>query len=214
MLLFLPVVGLLLGLGTVVLFALFSHLHWFGALFAAAFYMMMYGFLHTEAVIDVFDALYASHTGKDPYTIVKEPTVGAVGVLYGVMFLLLKVAGIIVLLTHHFFVEFISILIISRLTLLMLIVIYDFRSSFLKELKIALNRWHLSLLFITTGVSSFYFFSHFFILLIMGLIIGYFVSVFFALKLDFVNGDILGVTLESIEILLFLGVALFMVPVN
>ena len=214
MLLFLPVVGLLLGLATLIIFAFLSHLDWYGALFAAIFYMMMYGFLHTEAVIDVYDALYASHAGKDAYTIAKEPTVGAIGVLYGVAYMLLKVAGIVVLLTHHFFLEFVSILIISRLTLLMLVSIYEFKSSFLGELKNALNSWHVIFLFILTGVGSFYFLSHFLILLIMGLIIGYFVSVFFALKLDFVNGDILGVTLESVEILLFLGVALFMVPVN
>ncbi len=75
--------------------------------------MMMYGFIHTEAIIDVVDAIYARHSGKDAYDVIKESTVGAMGVLYAVGFMLLKIAGIIYLLIHSMFSEFISILIIT-----------------------------------------------------------------------------------------------------
>jgi adenosylcobinamide-GDP ribazoletransferase len=211
MLLFLPFVGLLLGLGTIVLFSFLSHLDWYGALFSAIFYMMLYGFLHTEAIIDVFDALYASHSGKDAYTIIKEPTVGAVGVLYGVSFLLLKVAGMVLLFTHHILAEFLAIVIISRLSLLTLLVLHDFKSSFLEQLKEALDLWSLMILFLFFMIMGSFLTPYFIILLLMGVIFGFFISIFFTKKLKFINGDVLGATLEGVEILLFLVVALFMV---
>ena len=211
MLLTLPFVGLVLGLGTVFLFSILSHLGWYGAVFSAIFYMILYGFLHTEAIIDVFDAIYASHSGKDAYTIIKEPTVGAVGVLYGVSFLLLKVAGIVVLFTHEILAEFLAILIISRLSLLTLLVLHNFKSSFLEQLKEGLELWSLIMLFIVLSILGSFLTPYFVILLFIGIILGFFISIFFTKKLNFINGDVLGVTLESVEILLFLVVALFMV---
>ena len=211
MLLTLPFVGLVLGLGTVVLFSMLSYLGWYGAIFSAIFYMILYGFLHTEAIIDVFDAIYASHSGKDAYAIIKEPTVGAVGVLYGVSFLLLKVAGIVVLFTHEILAEFIAIVIISRLSLLTLLVLHDFKSSFLTQLKEALDHWSLMIIFILFMVMGSFLTPYFIILLFIGIILGFFISIFFTKKLKFINGDVLGITLESVEILLFLVVALFMV---
>jgi len=211
MLLFLPVVGLVLGIGTVFLFSILSHLGWYGAIVSAIFYMLLYGFLHTEAVIDVFDAIYASHSGKDPYTIIKEPTVGAVGVLYGVSFLLLKVAGIVLLFTHNILAEFIAIVIISRLSLLTLLILHEFKSSFLTQLKEALDHWSLMIIFVLFMIMGSFLTPYFIILLFIGIIFGFFISIFFTKKLKFINGDVLGVTLESVEILLLLVVALFMV---
>ena len=211
MLLFLPVVGLVLGIGTVFLFSILSHLGWYGAIVSAIFYMLLYGFLHTEAVIDVFDAIYASHSGKDPYTIIKEPTVGAVGVLYGVSFLLLKVAGIVLLFTHNILAEFIAIVIISRLSVLTLLILHEFKSSFLTQLKEALDHWSLMIIFVLFMIMGSFLTPYFIILLFIGIIFGFFISIFFTKKLKFINGDVLGVTLESVEILLLLVVALFMV---
>jgi adenosylcobinamide-GDP ribazoletransferase len=211
MLLFLPVVGLILGIGSVFLFSFLSHLGWYGAIVSAIFYMLLYGFLHTEAVIDVFDAIYASHSGKDGYAIIKEPTVGAVGVLYGVSFLLLKVAGIVLLFTHNILAEFIAIVIISRLSLLTLLILHEFKSSFLTQLKEALDHWSLIMLFILFMITGSFLTPYFIILLFIGVILGFFISIFFTKKLKFINGDVLGATLESVEILLLLVVALFMV---
>ena len=211
MLLFLPVVGLILGIGTVFLFSILNHLDWYGAIISAIFYMLLYGFLHTEAVIDVFDAIYASHSGKDGYAIIKEPTVGAVGVLYGVSFLLLKVAGIVLLFTHNILAEFIAIVIISRLSLLTLLILHEFKSSFLIQLKEALDHWSLIMLFILFMIMGSFLTPYFIILLFIGVILGFFISIFFTKKLKFINGDVLGVTLESVEILLLVVVALFMV---
>ena len=89
MLLFFPLVGSVLGAVTVGIFTLLEPLSWFGAVISAVIYMMLYGFLHTEAVMDVADAIYASHSGKDAYKIIKEPIVGAMGVLWSVGFMLL-----------------------------------------------------------------------------------------------------------------------------
>lgn len=209
MLLSLPLVGYFLGLVTVMLFSLISHLAWYGAIVSAIFYMMLYGFIHTEAIIDVFDALYAKHSGKDAYTIIKEPTVGAVGVLYGVSFLLLKIAGIVILFNHHLLNEFLAIVVVSRLSLLSLIVLHDFNSSFLTQLKESLDLWWAMMLFIISSIIGVFLTPFFTLLLIIAVILGFIISLLLTKKLEFINGDVLGTTLESVEILLMIFIAYF-----
>jgi cobalamin synthase len=46
--------------------------------------------------------------------------------------------------------------------------------------------------------------------LLVGIILGFVISLFFASKLKFVNGDVLGATLEGVEILLLMVVGWFM----
>lgn len=211
MLLFLPLVGLILGLGTVVLFLLLAPLAWYGALIAAVVYMMLYGFIHTEAIMDVADAIYASHSGKDPYAIIKEPTVGAMGVLYTVGFVLLKIAGIIYLFRHALLMEFIAVLIVSRLSLLILLKVHNFKSSFVTQLKTSLSRNYLLISFILFTIVGSILTPYFIILLVQGIFFALLISLFIKSKIGFVNGDVLGATLESVEILLFFCVAFFMV---
>ncbi len=82
MITFFPLVGLIIGLVIVGLYYLFfSKFGLYGAIFCAIFYMVMYGFLHTEAIIDVVDAIYAKLGGKDSYKVIKEPTVGLWGLV-------------------------------------------------------------------------------------------------------------------------------------
>lgn len=211
MLLFLPLVGFILGLGTVVLFSFLAHLEWYGAIISAVVYMMLYGFIHTEAVIDVADAIYASHSGKDAYAVIKEPTVGAMGVLYAIGFVLLKVAGVVYLLSHNFLMEFIAVLIVSRLSLLFLFRVHDFRSSFATQLKKSLSNGYFISSFVIFSILGSMLISYFLILLLQGLVFSLLISLFIKSKIGFVNGDVLGATHESVEILLFLFVALFMV---
>lgn len=211
MLLFLPLIGLILGLGTVVLFLLLAPLAWYGALIAAVVYMMLYGFIHTEAIMDVADAIYASHSGKDPYAIIKEPTVGAMGVLYTVGFVLLKIAGIIYLFRHALLMEFIAVLIVSRLSLLILLKVHNFKSSFVTQLKTSLSRNYLLISFILFTIVGSILTPYFIILLVQGIFFALLISLFIKSKIGFVNGDVLGATLESVEILLFFCVAFFMV---
>ena len=209
MLLFFPLVGIVLGLLTVGLFYILEALSWYGAVISAVTYMILYGFLHTEAVIDVADAIYASHSGKDPYAVIKEPTVGAMGVLWAGVFLLLKIAGIIFLLMHHLFVEFISVLMVSRLTLLMLFYTQSFKSSFAAQLKNSLTEKYLWSAFFLFGIIGLLLISiKFLALLSIGLILALLITLFIKSKISFINGDVLGTTLESVEILLFILVAL------
>jgi len=208
MLFFLPFVGILLAVGTVVLFYFLSSLSWFGALISATFYMMLYGFLHTEAIMDVADAIYAKHSGKDAYEIIKEPTVGAMGVLYGTSLMLLKVVGIAYLLMHNYLLEFIAIAIVSRLSLLLLFTIHEFRSTFAVLLKNALTKPYLLGSFALFSIVGYLLVSNFMILLSIGLLLALVISFVIKLKIGFVNGDVLGATLEGVEILLIIGVNL------
>ena len=208
MLFFFPFVGFILATGTVVLFSFLDHLGWYGALFSALFYMISYGFLHTEAIIDVADALYASHSQKNAYAIIKEPTVGAMGVLYAMALVILKLAGIVYLFEHNFFMEFIAILIISRLSLLMLFRVHTFRSSFATQLKNALTMPYIITVFLLFILLGTLFLNQFILLLIVGMIFALLISFTLKKRLGFVNGDVLGATLEGVEILLFLGVTL------
>ena len=208
MLFFLPFVGFILATLTVILFSFLSSLSWFGALISATFYMMLYGFLHTEAIMDVADAIYAKHSGKDAYKIIKEPTVGAMGVLYGTSFMLLKIVGISYLLVHGLFMEFIAISIISRLSLLLLFNIYEFRSSFLTTLKKSLTKPYIFGSFALFSMVGYLLVSNFMILLFIGLLLALLISFVIKSKIGFVNGDVLGATLEGVEILLLIGVSL------
>ncbi len=208
MLFFLPLVGFILGSITTLLFELLANLSWFGAVISAIFYMTLYGFLHTEAVCDVADAIYASHSGKDAYAIIKEPTVGAMGVLFSTAIILLKVAGTTFLLLNGFFMEFIAILIISRLSLLLLFSLHHFRSSFATLLKNSLTKPYLIVAFIFFSLIGTLLTAHFMMLLLTGVILSLLISFFIKSKIGFVNGDVLGATLESIEVLLFIIVAL------
>ncbi len=208
MLFFLPFVGILLAVGTVVLFYFLSSLSWFGALISATFYMMLYGFLHTEAIMDVADAIYAKHSGKDAYEIIKEPTVGAMGVLYGTSLMLLKVVGIAYLLMHNYLLEFIAITIVSRLSLLLLFTIYEFRSTFAVLLKNALTKPYFFASFALFSIVGYLLVSNFMLLLLIGLLLALLISFVIKLKIGFVNGDVLGATLEGVEILLIIGVNL------
>jgi adenosylcobinamide-GDP ribazoletransferase len=208
MLFFLPLVGLVLGLGTIILFSFLENLTWLGALISAISYMLLYGFLHTEAVCDVADAIYAFHGNKDAYDIIKEPTVGAMGVLFSTAIMLLKVAGIVFLFLNHYLLEFVAILIISRLSLLLLFEVHEFRSSFATELKKSLTKPYLIASFILFSVIGIMLISNFMTLLLIGLLLALLISYVIKSKIGFVNGDVLGATLEGIEVLLFIFVAI------
>ena len=207
MLLTLPFVGVLLAALTIVAFTALEPMGWLGAIIAAVIYMVFYGFIHTEAVIDVADAVYAAHSGKDPYEIIKEPTVGAMGVLYGVSFTLLKIAALSTLLMHHLFLSFIAIALISRLSLLVLIRTYEFRSSFVTQLHDNLRVVPLILLISLCGALSFYLLSvNFLALFVTGVLTALFLSYAAKKSLGFINGDVLGMALEGAELVLIVTV--------
>ena len=208
MLFFLPLVGLMLGLGSVVLFSLLIKLTWFGALISAILYMVLYGFLHTEAICDVADAIYASHSGKDAYQIIKEPTVGAMGVLFSTAIILVKTAGMVFLLLNNYLMELVAILIISRLSLLLLFDVHQFRSRFANSLKTALSKPYIISSFTLFSIIGIMLTANFMFLLLTGLILALLISYAIKSKIGFINGDVLGATLEGVEVLLFILLAL------
>ena len=209
MLFFLPLVGLVLGFIAIMIA---SWGGWLAALFAAVLYMVLYGFIHTEAVCDVADAIYAKHSGKNAYEIIKEPTIGAMGLFYGLAFFTLKIAAMVALFLEGKYVEFVAVLLISRLSLLALIKLLSFKSTFINSLKNALDIRYLIvsfLLFSFVGLGLIG--SEFLFFLLFGAVLSYIIARFIGVKLGFINGDVLGVTLESVEIILCIMIGAYSV---
>ncbi len=74
MLLFLPISSFVLSLIVLSIYFIFYDLGWLAAIIASISYLLLYGFIHTDGLIDVIDAIYAKHSGKDPYKVIKEST--------------------------------------------------------------------------------------------------------------------------------------------
>lgn len=205
MIFWLPFGGLILGLLTLLVYRVLFPLEWLAGVVAAVGYMMLYGFLHTEAVMDVADALYAKHSGKDAYEIIKEPTVGAMGVLWAAGIMLLKVAAIVYLLSYEAYGLFISTLIISRIGLQLLFLIQRFRSTFITTMQERFEKRHFAASLVFFGIIGVLALGWLFVpLLLSGLLITYLTATLLGKKLGFLNGDVLGTTLETTEIILFL----------
>lgn len=210
MLFFFPLVGILLGAVTILVYTLiFQPLGMTGAVISAVLYMVFYGFIHTEAIADVADALYAKHSGKDPYEVIKEPTIGAMGLLYTAAFVIAKVAVVGFLLLNSMFFEFLAITLVSRFTLLLLIKLYDFKSTFVTLLKNALSNTVIIFGALSVCIIGFLMMNLVFLpLFTVGILISLIIAKLLGDKLGFLNGDVLGTALELTEVLLLVGISL------
>jgi len=141
MLIFFPLVGIVISGITILIYTTLTP-SWYTAILCSILYMFLYGFIHTEAIADVTDALYATHSGKDPYKVIKDPTIGAMGLLYTVSFLILKIASLTFLFLNNLFLELIVITILSRLSILFIIHLNKFKSSFVNSLKSNFTRYY------------------------------------------------------------------------
>ncbi len=207
MLFTLPSLGLILGFITLGLYYMLDDFSWFAALICAISYMILYGFIHTEAIIDVVDAIYAKHSGKDAYEVIKEPTIGAMGVLYAFAFFTLKIAGIVYLFLNDYLLEFVCIIIISRLMLLFVIKSFDFKSSFVNQLKESLStNMFLKALIVFTFVNIILIGLKAIALTILAFIFSYLIALFIKKNVGFLNGDALGTILELSEVLLIISI--------
>ena len=209
MLFWLPLAGLVSAGGSVLVYLLLGKLGWLAAVIAALVYPMLYGFLHTEAVADVADALYAAHSGKDAYSVIKDPTVGAMGVLWTVAVVLLKTVLIVSLLMHGMWALFVAAAVSSRMGLEMLFFTQTFHSSFIRTLQRGFNGKLFGssiILFLLVGLAVAG--ENFFLIVALAMGISYLVATRIGKALGFLNGDVLGTTLEATEILLMLTGAL------
>lgn len=207
MILALPLIGILLASITISIAELFQTLGWLGAFIASVSYMVLYGFIHTEAILDVADALYAKHGGKDPYEVIKEPHVGAMGILYSSVFVMLKTVSLAYLLMHHLYLPFIAIAMTSRHTIGWLIHGFEFRSSFVSMLHSHVRLTPLivsSFALIALGEAVIHWL--FIPLFLLGISVS--LLIFFLTKrsLGFANGDVLGISLEGTELILMIAV--------
>ncbi len=198
MILFLPLVGVVLGVISILPYVMIKNPLF--AVSSALLYLFLYGFLHLEAVVDVVDALYAKMSGKDAYKVLKEPSVGAIGVLWGVSYLCLKVAGFSYLLFHERYFDLTSVLVFSRVVLVYLIVNESFKSSFIDSLKEAVSKKELFVMMVLVVAVFIKFIWLFVVLFLVGVVLLKEVEK----RLGFKNGDVLGFVLESSEIVGFL----------
>jgi adenosylcobinamide-GDP ribazoletransferase len=210
MLFFFPLVGLLLGAVSVCIYIfVFQSLDMIGAVISAVLYMVFYGFIHTEAIADIADALYAKHSGKDPYKVIKEPTIGAMGLLYTMAFFIVKVSIIAFLLIHSMFFELLTVAMFSRFFIVILIKLYDFKSTFVNLLKSSLsNTTVISGAFLICLIGFLLTPALFLPLFIAGILSSLLIAKLIGNKLGFLNGDVLGTSLELTEVLLLIGIAL------
>jgi len=204
MILSLPLVGIILPLIVISIYLLLPDT-WIFAILCSVLYMILYGFIHTEAIADVVDALYASHSGKDGFKVIKEPTIGAMGMLYSVSFLILKVVSLAYILKYEMFYEFIAISILSRVSILFVIYFYEFKSSFVNSLKKSFRFKSLKNVTFLYGIVILFLVKFSFFLKIIGVVI-FTIVVINSIKnrLKFLNGDVLGMILELNELFLFL----------
>jgi len=208
MILSLPLVGIVLPLIVISIYLLLPDT-WISSILCSVLYMILYGFIHTEAIADVVDALYASHSGKDGFKVIKEPTIGAMGMLYSVSFLILKVVSLAYILKYEMFLQFLAIAMLSRVSILFVIYFYEFKSSFVNSIKESFEFNNLKKAVILHGIVIFLLIKFsFFLELFIVCIFTIFIVNKIKNKLKFLNGDTLGVILELNELVLFLYIYL------
>ena len=182
----------------------------YAAFLASIAYLFLYGFLHLEAICDVVDAWFASYSGKDPYEIMKDPTIGAIGALYAFSFVLLKVGISTYILYEGQYALFFAILVFSRLNFMYLLSFFKFsKDSFLSLAFQGAGVGKIKIYTLIYVIIIWFFLPDTLVLFLISMISFYFVLKILNKKFSFVNGDCLGFTLEHTElILLNIGLAL------
>lgn len=208
-----PLVGLVLGLITILFFNFLSSFFepLYAAIVCSIIYLGLYGFLHLEAVSDVIDGWYASLSGKDVYAIMKEPQIGAVGAIGTFSFIILKVAIISYLFYTNNSEVFLASIILSRFAAIVGIGNNDFheKSVFANTLKKDVSFgviffaavFYLSFIYFVLGID----------IIVLTFLALVFIHIVFAVlnkKFGFLNGDCIGFSIEVTEVLL-LNIGLF-----
>lgn len=208
MLLSFPFVGFIIGFISVALFIFLKQFMplMYCAIISACMYLLLYGFLHLEALSDVIDGYFASLSGKNVYEIMKEPHVGALGAIGTFVFVLLKVAVIVFLFTQSKEQFFLAALIFSRLGLIFGLFAFSFHpnSTFALQLKNSANLTLLMVAFIGYMIFCYFILDVKSVLLFSCVTLAVIsLSLYFLRKkFNFLNGDCLGASLEKTEFIL------------
>ena len=199
----LPLTGVLLGLMVVGIALLMQKMGAYGNVLAAIMYPMLYGYVHTEAVMDVSDALHAAHGGKDPYAVIKDPAVGAMGALWGVGMLMTKIALLAYLLQTPAGPLWILVPFASRLGLTAVIAHMSFRSQLVTLLHQSVSKRAVMVatiaVTILVGLKADWGMAG---MIVLGIVVSFLTAWRLKRILGFANGDVLGATLEVTEIVL------------
>jgi adenosylcobinamide-GDP ribazoletransferase len=210
-----PFVGFVIAFISVALFVFLKAFMpvMYCAIVCACVYLILYGFLHLEALSDVIDGYFASLSGKNVYEIMKEPHVGALGAIGTFVFVLLKVSVIVFLFTQSKEQFFLAAVIFSRLGLIFGLFAFNFhpKSTFALQLKSSATLSLVIGAFLCYMGFSYFILDVKLVLLFSFATIGMISLSLYVLrkKFNFLNGDCLGASLEKTEfVLLNLGLML------
>ena len=201
MVLALPVSGLLLGVLTLLgyqMLAPYANAYFVAFLFSA-FYLAGYGFLHLEAVMDIVDATYGGHSGKDRYAILKDPHIGSIGALYTFTLVLVKLAALTLLLHEKAYALVVVMLMLSRLSALWVIQWGTFHknSAFIAKMQNALKPKDVTIATLLVWALAIY--SGVWWLVFLGIGATFWLYRWLQKEFGFVNGDGLGFIIEVVE---------------
>jgi adenosylcobinamide-GDP ribazoletransferase len=192
----LPITGGVLAFVAIFTFLFFNLFFpsFYSAFLTSFIYLVYYGFLHLEGLADTIDGWYASLSNKDVYKIMKEPQIGAIGAIGTFCIIAIKVAVLTYLLyLEEYLLIFLS-FVLSRFSLYFVLdlEIHE-KSSFLISMK--------------QVKKNLYFFDTF---LLPVKWLTFFIINKISKRIGFINGDIMGFTIEILELIL-LHIALFIV---
>lgn len=209
---FFPLVGLALGYLLMVIFSTLQFYIPYGYLSVAVFILWvgLTGALHLDGVADVFDALFVPKARRE--AVLKDPHIGAMGMIFTVLFILLKLA-LFVHIDESLLYLLPLVLMLARFNAVLAIFSFDYirkdGMSSLAKKELTKIQTLLSTLFVITvstllgGMTALYMFVALFVML--------FIIYLVATKLfGGFSGDLYGLLIESSEWMLlhFLMVSL------
>ncbi|RXJ83522.1 adenosylcobinamide-GDP ribazoletransferase [Arcobacter sp. CECT 8985] len=202
---FLPLIGFLIAICTILVFIILSNFFHplYASIVSAVISFCLYGFLHTEAITDVVDAWFASYSSKDAYKIMKESTIGAIGAIATFCFVLLKVAIISYLLYEKKYEVIIITFMFSRLSLTYVLPLFTFKKdSFMNQAFEAEGINKVRIAVFVFVIFALFLKSNAWILLLFALAFLYINLKILNKRFNFLNGDCLGCSIEITELLL------------
>jgi len=207
---FYPLIGFLLGL---ILWGIFTFLHnllpiMHLSIIIFALLVLLTGAIHLDGFSDTVDGLFVSK--EKSLEVMKDPNTGGMGMIFSVVFLLLKASTItsILILDSELIYLLPIVLMLSRFNAIIAIYFYPYVSkngiaSLAKE-ELKLFQVIIATIYVTT--LSFLFQQTY--LILFSLIILFLISIFFIKRYKGFTGDIYGFSIEVTELIL-LNILLF-----